>query len=444
MKKRLIIFSIVLAIVAVLVVIRLPYFVNDRAEPVSDATGTDIDMTGSQNSHNQNIAEHENIPVQDKLHAQDNDGADIETALHGPADGITATEWVSNVTVGWNLGNTFDAHENRRNPEMTVREMETRWMRHVTTPENFAALREAGFNAVRFPVTWYKATDEEYNIREDWMARIIEVVGYILESDMQVILNTHHEEEIFKLLDEQMDETKIALAKVWEKIANTFRDYDERLAFEGLGEPRTPGSEAQWRGGTEEERDNLNILNQLFVDTVRETGGNNSHRVLIIPTYAASGAEVAQRGLVIPTDSISDRLAVSLHVYTPWEFALRTSHEGTWTQWNRNNPRDTLPITEPMDLAYELFVSNGIPIVMGEMGAINRDNTAARAAWAEFYVSYARSKGIACFWWDNYRSGVVERLEWGWTQPFGLFDRENNTFFHPEIVDALMATVVSN
>jgi len=437
-KKRLIILSIVLAVIAVLVLIRLPVFSDIRDEPdvIADGNNTtesqgDISLSATEQPENSNI--------QDGQIEQNTDNNIGQTSTE-PADGLTAAEWVSNVTVGWNLGNTFDAHENRRSPEMSVGDMETRWVRHLTTAQNFATLKEAGFNAVRIPVTWYKATDEDNNIREDWMRRIKQVVNYALESNMQVILNTHHEEEIFKLLDEQMDESKAALVKIWEQISDAFKDFDERLAFEGLGEPRTIGSAAQWSGGTEEERDNLNILNQIFVDTVRKSGGNNSNRVLIVPTYAASGAEVAQRGLVIPNDTVDNRLAVSLHVYTPWEFALRTSDEGTWTQWSIDNPRDTQPITEPMDLAYELFVSNGIPVVMGEMGAINRDNTAARVAWARFYVTYARSKGIACFWWDNYRSGVVEQLEWGWTQPFGLLDRANNVFFHPEIVAALMDT----
>jgi len=443
MKKRLILLTVVLAVLAVLMVIRFPVFTNDRAEPLPVLSGADADVTEAQNNYRQD-GHDESAGMYDEQHSHDIDDGDNELTLPEPSDGLTATEWVSNITVGWNLGNTFDAHENKRNPEMSVREMETRWIRHVTTQENFAALREAGFNAVRIPVTWYKATDDDNNIREDWMARINEVVNYALDSDMYVILNTHHEEAIFKLLDEQMGETKIALTRVWEQISDTFKDYDERLAFEGLGEPRTVGSEAEWRGGTEDERNNLNVLNQLFVDVVRRSGGNNSHRILIIPTYAASGSEVAQRELVIPNDSVDGRLAVSIHVYTPWEFAHRTSHEGTRSQWSSSNPRDTLPITDPMDLAYELFVSNGIPVIIGEMGAINRDNTDARAAWAKFFVSYARSKGIACFWWDNYRSGVVEQLEWGWTQPFGLFDRENNVFFHPDIVDALMDTAIPN
>ena len=352
---------------------------------------------------------------------------------------LTATQLVANIRMGWVLGNTFDAHENMRSPEsMSVRDMETRWIRHVTTQQHFDIVREAGFNAVRIPVTWYKATDLNYNIREDWMARIVEVVGYAVNNDMYIVLNTHHDEAIFKLHDDEMEETKIALARVWEQIALTFREFNEKLIFEGLNEPRTLGSPNEWRGGTEEERENLNILNQLFVDTVRSTGGNNSERVLMIPTYAASGSEVAQRGLRIPNDTVEDRIIVSLHVYSPWEFALRTGHEGTWTTWDENDPRYTRQVTTPIDLAYELFVSQGIPVIMGEMGAINRGNTEARTRWAEFYVAYARSRGIPCFWWDNYRSTVVEELPWGWTQPFGLLDRGNNVFFFPEIIEALM------
>jgi len=432
MKKRYILLTIVLAVIAILLLIRLPMTYTALPEALPDENEPDAITTENGYNVDPNISDEPNTPPPD---IPDDD---IDITTPEPGNGITAAQWVANVTVGWNLGNTLDAHENRRSPELTVFEMETRWIRHVTTKAHFTTLKDAGFNAVRIPVTWYKATDEDLNIREDWMKRIIEVVDYAIDNDMQVILNTHHEEEIFKYLDDQMDESKTALAKIWEQIADTFKHYDERLAFEGLGEPRTIGSEAQWRGGTEEERNNLNIMNQLFVDTVRKTGENNEHRVLIIPTYAASGAEVAQRDLVIPNDTIEGRITVSLHIYTPWEFALRTDHEGTWSDWSIDNPRDTLPITEPLDLAYEIFVSNGIPIVLGEMGAINRGNTEARAAWSTFYVSYARSKGMACFWWDNHRSGVVERLTWGWTQPFGLLDRENNVFVHPEIVEALM------
>jgi endoglucanase len=363
---------------------------------------------------------------------------------------ITATEWVAAIRMGWSLGNTLDAHGNRDGfpllgggiyANTTVTELETGWNRPVTAKAHFTALKDAGFNAIRIPVTWYKACDADLNIREDWMARVKEVVGYAVENDMYIILNTHHDDVLFMLSDDEIEESKRNIEKIWEQIADAFKDHGLKLAFEGLNEPRTIGSPAEWRGGTEEERNNLNTLNQVFVDTVRRTGGNNAERVLLVPTYAASGNETAQRGFVLPDDPVEDRLIVSIHYYEPWSFALRTG-DGSVTTWDINNRDDTVMITRAIDLAHELFVSNGIPVIIGEMGAINRDNLEARVAWAEFYTSYAISKDIPCFWWDNGSYWVLRRLDWGWEQTFGLLDRDNIEIAHQDIVDALMRGTV--
>ena len=359
---------------------------------------------------------------------------------------ITATGWAAAVRMGWSLGNTLDAHGNSTGfpllgggvyANTTVTVLETGWNRPVTTKAHFTTLKEAGFNAIRIPVTWYKACDVDLNIREDWMARVKEVVGYAVANDMFIILNTHHDNVLFGLHDSDIEESKNNLIKIWEQIADAFKDFDLKLAFEGLNEPRTIGSTEEWRGGTEEERANLNILNQVFVDTVRGTGGNNAERVLIVPTYAASANETAQRGFVLPEDPAIDRLIVSLHYYEPWSFALRTG-SGSVKTWSADNEDDTIVITRAIDLAHELFVSKGIPVIIGEMGAINRDNTDARVAWAEFYTSYARSKNIPCFWWDNGSYWVLRRLSWGWEQTFGLLDRENTEIVHRDIVAALI------
>ena len=362
---------------------------------------------------------------------------------------ITAHEWVAGIRIGWNLGNTLDTYSGGDRigfswlgsgiyADTTVAELETAWGNPVTTRENIDALRTAGFNAIRIPVTWYKATDEDFNIREDWMARVVEVVDFAVANDMHIIINTHHDDNLFRLLDRYMDESKYALERVWTQIANVFIGYNELLIFESLNEPRTIGSSGEWMGGTAEERNNLNILNQHFVDIIRGTGGNNGMRVLLIPTYAASSAEIAQRGLNMPVDTVEDKIIVSLHIYSPWEFALRTGPYGTADTWSRDNPRDTSPITNPIDLAYELFIRNGIPVIIDEMGVLNRGNIDARVEWTEFFVSYAWERGIACFWWDNGIYTVVQEHEWGWDETFGLLNRGTNEFAHPEIVEAIM------
>jgi len=158
----------------------------------------------------------------------------------------------------------------------------------------------------------------------------------------------------------------------------------------------------------------------------------------VIPTYAASSSTVAQRDLEIPVDTVEDRIVVTLHLYAPWEFALRTGPEGVETVWDAENPQDTNPIVNPLNMAYELFVSQGIPVIFGEMGALNRDNEPYRAALAEFYVSHARSLGIPCFWWDNGEYWPSRENPWGWDETFGLLIRRTNEFAHPMILDALM------
>lgn len=369
------------------------------------------------------------------------DTPQIDNALpvaNTPFNDITASELVANIRVGWSLGNTFDAHSlDWLGDNPTVSAMETGWQPNITTQENIDTLSAAGFNAIRIPVTWIKATDEDYNIDPNWMARIKEVVDYAVANDMIIILNTHHCEYFFSMKDEDLESARAYFTRIWEQIAYAFNDYNEKLIFEGLNEPRTVGSAAEWRGGTPEEHNNVNLLHQNFVDTVRGSGGHNDKRILMIPTYAASASEVAQKALVIPQDTVDDKIIVSIHSYAPWEFALRTGHDRP-VEWSADDPNDTNPITEPIDLAYELFVSREIPVILGEMGAINRNNLESRVAWAEFYTSYAKSKGIPCFWWDPNISYVTKLQEWGWEETFGIFNRSENKFDHPEIVAALM------
>jgi endoglucanase len=365
----------------------------------------------------------------------------------GPKDitNTTAAEIVAEMRVGWNLGNTLDAFGDT--PEgfswlgdgtfagTSVEEMEIAWLGEdavVTTQRLFDTLKAAGFNTVRIPVTWYKAVDadNDYKIRADWMARVKEVVDYAVNNDMYIILNTHHDEDIFKFLNDEMPQSLRAFELIWTQIAETFRDYDEKLIFEGLNEPRTKYSRNEWSGGTKEERLNINTYNQLFVNTVRATGGNNAYRALMITPHAASSETTVISDLRMPRDTIRNRIIVSIHAYTPWEFALRTDEEAVLT-WSRNNRSDTNPIHHMLNRLYDEFIAKDIPVIIGEMGAVNRDNIEDRVSWTEFYVSAARKFGIPCIWWDN---GMIE----GEGELFGLIDRQTYEFHYPEILQALM------
>jgi len=356
-----------------------------------------------------------------------------------PFNDLTAAELTSRIKIGWNLGNTLDTMGNEINgfswlgngvyANTTVTQMETAWGNPVTSKENIIALKEAGFNTIRIPVSWSKAVDSNHNIREDWMARVVEIVNYAVDNDMYIILNTHHDEGIFKFTNAETEKSLKAFKKIWNQIARTFRNYDEKLIFEALNEPRTKNVPYEWSGGNAMERINLNRHYKVFVDTVRASGGNNNKRILMINTYGASTIAAAINDLVIPADTAQNKIIVSVHSYSPYNFALNTNR--IHNSWDKDNPRDISAITDEIDRAYNAFVVKGIPVIMGEFGAMNKDNEEARAQWAEFYVRHAMNRGIPCIWWDN--GGFS-----GDGELFGLLDRRSNTLPYPQIVAALM------
>ena len=351
--------------------------------------------------------------------------------------GTTASALVGSIKLGWNLGNTFDSHGDEKGfswlgggvyADTSVVEMEKAWVGNITTKANITALKNAGFNAIRIPVTWYKTLNKDYIIREDWLERVTEVINWADENDMYIIINTHHDESIFKFTNGEIDNSLMIFKRLWAQIATQFQNYNEKLIFEGLNEPRTKGSQNEWDGGTPAERANLNKYYQVFVDTVRASGGNNNKRFLMITTYAASVVQTVVDALILPNDTAADSLIVSIHAYTPYNFALNTN--SAYNTWSSGNSSDTSAIVNALTPAYAKFVSKGIPVIMGEFGAMNKNNDAVREAWAEYYVQQARSRQIPCFWWDNASTSGSGEL-------FGLLNRSTNAIVYPRIMAGL-------
>ncbi|MGN1109042.1 MAG: glycoside hydrolase family 5 protein, partial [Oscillospiraceae bacterium] len=330
---------------------------------------------------------------------------------------ITALELTADIKVGWNIGNTLDATGGSGLTQ------ETSWGNPAVTPELIQAVKDAGFNAVRIPTTWERQMDDNNVIREDWIARVQEIVDYAYSRDMYVILNMHHEEWYQPYADKE-EEISAKMTACWTQIAERFKDYDEHLIFEGMNEPRWKNTEFEWNGGNDEGRQVVNHLNKVFVDAVRATGGNNQYRFLMVCPYAANSSESALSALEIPDD---DRLIVSVHAYIPYSFALQNPGSDKWLA---SKPNCTKEINELADVLDRLFISKGQAVIVGECGAMNRENEEYRAQWAEYYFAKFKEIGVPCFWWDNgsFYSG----------ETFGLFDRRTNEVKYPVLLEAMM------
>lgn len=328
---------------------------------------------------------------------------------------MSSSQIVENIKVGWNLGNTLDSYDTNSS------DTETGWGNPKTTKAMIEAVQDAGFNAVRIPVTWGEHMSADGTIEADWMARVKEVVDYAYDCGLYVILNVHHDDYLWLIpTNDKLESNKAVLTNIWKQICAEFQNYDHRLIFEGMNEPRVVGSAEEWTGGTQESYDVINQLFQAFVDTVRTSGGSNTDRTVIVTTYAQSVEKNAVGGLKVPSDN---HVIVSLHIYAPWKFC---GPEDSRADWGTDADKSELDTT--FQYLDDTFVSKGVPVIIDECGAVNKnENTSARAAWYGYYISAAKEHGIKCFIWDN-----GEKAD-----GFGLFDRKNCTWYYPEIVQAI-------
>lgn len=359
-----------------------------------------------------------------------------------------AFTFVNNMKVGWNLGNTFDAYqESYSGDDLNI---ESSWCGIKTSEAMIDAVKEAGFESIRIPVSWHNHLEDGYQIKEAWLARVQEVVDYAIDNDMYVILNIHHDINADCIYPDSahLDQSLTYMETIWQQLAARFADYDEHLIFDSMNECRLVDTEDEWywnllndeAAGTLKEEmvdavDCINKLNQKFVDTVRTAGGNNTTRYLMIEGYAGSADGVLNGSFVMPTDvnEGNSRLLVSVHAYIPYEFALQSPAEsGSVSKFDYTSKSSTEKIDTMMQLLYDKYISQGTAVVIGEFGARQKeDNLQDRVDFTSYYVAAARAKGISCLWWDN---NAFE----GTGENFGLMDRSTVTWVEPDIVEAMM------
>ncbi|MCL2365248.1 MAG: glycoside hydrolase family 5 protein [Defluviitaleaceae bacterium] len=405
------------------------------------------------------------------LSPQDFIPAPATVLTHAPAIrtfDLPAIDFARAMGVGWNLGNSMDAFSNRRASE-------TAWNNPRIEPALFHALREAGFTNVRIPVTWIGHIDDDndFAISEAWMNRVEEVVNYALDADLYVVINIHHDGNNYFaggawLSIEQypdgvhtnwtspnvpdpsdflcQETIQARFVAIWAQIAERFRDYDARLLFEGFNELRELGNYNNPLRATS--MPNLNTLNQLFVDTVRTTGGNNAYRYLIVAGYNTNAGITMSivHGFQIPTDTAPYRLMLSIHYYDPWLFSLNTNNH-TIIRWGDEVRDIRMPgvdswgneshVRNIFGQLYDTFISRGIPIYMGEYGAHDKStvdpiNREYRRHWMEYVTRAMIDYGMVPVIWDNgnFAPSGGER--------FGIMDRRA---FAPRYNDLVYALV---
>jgi endoglucanase len=348
--------------------------------------------------------------------------------------GSTAPEIAKKIILGWNLGNSMEATGG-----------ETGWHNAKITKELIDLVKKSGFNAIRIPCAFNQYADTNTaKIQDQWMNRVKEVVQYCIDNEMYVILNIHWDggwlENNCTLKKQALNNAR--QKAYWEQIATLLRDYDEHLMFASANEPNVDNAEQMAV---------LNSYHQTFIDAVRSTGGKNAYRVLIIQGPTTDIQKTGKLMTTLPVDRVKNRIMVEVHYYTPWNFCGLMKEE-TWGKpfyywgkgfhsatdaahnatWGEEATLDSLFL-----LMKHQFSDKGIPVVIGEYGAVLRNRLAgdiltlhrnSRAYFLKYVTQQSKADGFVPFFWDN-----------GYVAGGAVFDRKNVTIGDRQTLDALIS-----
>lgn len=320
-----------------------------------------------------------------------------------PMREITTMDLVKEMGIGINLGNTFESTGNWITGT-SVTSYEIAWGSPIITEDIIKGYSKEGFGVLRIPVSWSNMMGEDHTIHPDYLARVKEVVDWAIDSGMYVILNLHWDGGWFEKFPTEKEESMYKYTRIWTQLADAFNSYDDYLMLESFNEEGVWPDLWNFYGsddGKEEAYALLNEINQTFVDIVRGSGGNNKQRHLLIGGYVTDIEKTVDELYKLPNDP-QNRIAVSIHYYTPPTFAI-LDQDASWgkarTEWGTEE--DFAELNQLMDMVKTRFIDEGIPVIMGEFGVATKNKTQEMVRhYLTSVAEAAYSRGITPVLWD--------------------------------------------
>jgi endoglucanase len=323
-------------------------------------------------------------------------GPSQDGAEHAPEAAADVDAWtaVPLMSPGINIGNTLE----------NTTSWETGWGNPRITKGYVESVAHLGFKTVRLPVAWdtYAVAGK---VQPDKFRRVAEVVDWITGAGMFCVIDIHWDggwidsdakDKYPSTHDTFSAEAEQKFRSYWEQISTYFAGRSERVIFEALNEETNFGS-------TTDPYATLTRVNQIFVDTVRNTGGNNAKRLLIIAGYATDITKTCDAQYALPKDTVPGRLFVSVHYYTPYTFCGLTE-DAPWgkmlTRWG--SPGDVAQLGDLFDAMKGFCTDHDVPAFIGEFGVATKNKEpASRVRWMSAVLNAAISRKMVPVLWDT-------------------------------------------
>ena len=305
-----------------------------------------------------------------------------DAAVSSEMRNISTQQVIDEMGLGINLGNTYESCGDwiAQWGDGTVKSYVTAWGSPVITRNMIQGYADAGFGVLRIPVAWSNMMGDDYTINADYLASVKEVVDWTLDTGMYAIVNIHWDGGWWTDFPTDKENCMYKYTRIWTQLCDAFGNYGDKLMFESLNEEG--GWDSLWNrysgstDGKQESFDLLTEINQKFVDIVRSSGGNNAERHLLIAGYNTDFDLTCDSYYHMPVDPMN-RCAVSVHYYTPADFAI-LEEDASWgtmrSTWGTD--ADFQQLNHYMDLVKTTFTDKGIPVIIGEYGCPNKNKDA--------------------------------------------------------------------
>ena len=299
----------------------------------------------------------------------------------------TSIQIVNEMGIGYNLGHSFDSYLKSKainNPDDAI----TLLGNPIPTKSLIVNIKKYGFKTIRFPVTWIYFIDEFGNINPEWILRVKEVVKWIIEKNIYCILNiyTDTKEWITGI------ESNSKYINLWKQIAEEFKDFNEYLIFESMNEP-------VFLNLYDYNYNTLLNFSQSFIDTIRNSEKFNKERLLIISGMNSNIELTCSSENKIPTDP-ANKFAISINYYIPLQFATNKLFWFDENHWGTKY--DYKELLENYLRLQDIYVSKGIPVVIGEVGVITEASKELSSIreylFSVFSLSIEYEGIMACLW----------------------------------------------
>ncbi len=298
---------------------------------------------------------------------------------------ITGSLYVEQLGSGINVGNIF---------ETGLEDMVLDDSSITTMIDN---LRGQGFSSIRIPVTWQGHWDDVSKVIDtEYLNKIKRFVDIAISKNMKVIITMYDDSWRWISNTSNIKETLALYRSLWTQIATYFANYNQALCFEAANAPFFRGMQSKNQLGL------LDKYNESFVKSVRDVGGKNKERFLLLPLLNGQVDEENCKSMVSFVNELKDsNVIVSTQYYGLWDFSVNAA--GT-TTFNQDANRH---MTNFFSCIRTYFTNNKIPVLCGEYGLYGYptyEDAIARGQRLQYFnefVSKAYAAKLTIFLWDT-------------------------------------------